>query len=70
VGEEAGGGSGAGAGAGAAGGAGKKSIELADLQFHQCVNLSKFSSEKVISFTPPDGEFEARAYTRPPFSLI
>ena len=36
----------------------KKSIDLADLQFHQCVNLSKFDSEKIISFTPPDGEFD------------
>jgi len=40
----------------------KKDIELADLQFHQCVNLSKFTSEKTISFTPPDGEFELMKY--------
>ena len=31
----------------------KKSIDPADLQFHQCVNLSKFASEKTISFAPP-----------------
>jgi AP-2 complex subunit mu-1 len=60
---------GAGGGAGGAGGNDdhgknhgggrvKKQIDLADLQFHQCVNLSKFDSEKVISFTPPDGEFD------------
>ena len=32
------------------------------MQFHQCVNLSKFTSEKTISFTPPDGEFELMKY--------
>ena len=26
------------------------------------MNLSKFSSEKTISFTPPDGEFELMKY--------
>ena len=42
--------------------AGRKQIELADLQFHQCVNLSKFSAERTISFVPPDGEFELMKY--------
>ena len=54
----AGGGAGGGDGEGQRAGRVKKSIDLADLQFHQCVNLSKFDSEKVISFTPPDGEFD------------
>ena len=49
----AGGGAGGGDGEGQRAGRVKKSIDLADLQFHQCVNLSKFDSEKVISFTPP-----------------
>jgi AP-2 complex subunit mu-1 len=59
VGAEEGAGGGAGTGGGDRGRPGfKKSIDLADLQFHQCVNLSKFDSEKVISFTPPDGAFD------------
>lgn len=40
----------------------RKLIELDDLQFHQCVRLHKFNSEKVIEFTPPDGEFELVRY--------
>ena len=40
----------------------RRLIELDDLQFHQCVRLHKFSSEKVIEFTPPDGEFELVKY--------
>ena len=44
------------------GGNHKKSIDLADLQFHQCVNLSKFASEKTISFVPPDGKFDLMKY--------
>lgn len=40
----------------------KKNIDLADLQFHQCVNLSKFASEKTISFVPPDGKFDLMKY--------
>ncbi|EDO17345.1 hypothetical protein Kpol_1062p56 [Vanderwaltozyma polyspora DSM 70294] len=42
---------------------GKKSnIELEDLKFHQCVRLSKFENEKIITFIPPDGEFELMNY--------
>ena len=40
----------------------KKNIDLADLQFHKCVNLSKFASEKTISFVPPDGKFDLMKY--------
>jgi hypothetical protein len=36
----------------------KGTIELDDVQFHQCVNLGRFNSEKTVSFVPPDGEFE------------
>lgn len=47
----------------AEGGSGKKSnIELEDLQFHQCVRLSKFENEKIISFIPPDGDFDLMNY--------
>lgn len=33
-------------------------VELDDCQFHQCVKLGKFDSDRTISFIPPDGEFE------------
>ena len=32
------------------------------MTFHQCVNLSRVASEKAVSFTPPDGEFELMKY--------
>ncbi|XP_070680719.1 uncharacterized protein [Malus domestica] len=35
-----------------------KTIKLDDVTFHQCVNLTRFNSEKTVSFVPPDGEFE------------
>ena len=28
-----------------------------DLKFHNCVNMNKFESERIIEFTPPDGNF-------------
>lgn len=40
----------------------KKAIEMEDVAFHQCVRLSRFESEKIISFIPPDGEFELMSY--------
>ncbi|CCF60654.1 hypothetical protein KAFR_0L00470 [Kazachstania africana CBS 2517] len=40
----------------------KTNIELEDLKFHQCVRLSKFENEKIISFIPPDGEFDLMNY--------
>ncbi|TPX31349.1 hypothetical protein SmJEL517_g05283 [Synchytrium microbalum] len=43
---------------------GKKggAVELDDCQFHQCVKLAKFDSDRTISFIPPDGEFELMRY--------
>ena len=38
------------------------SIELDDVQFHQCVKLGRLDADKVISFVPPDGEFELMRY--------
>ena len=35
-----------------------KTIELDDVQFHQCVKLGTFEQDRTISFVPPDGEFE------------
>ncbi|KAG8686403.1 hypothetical protein FRC09_014154 [Ceratobasidium sp. 395] len=37
-------------------------VELDDCQFHQCVRLGKFDSDRTISFVPPDGEFELMKY--------
>ncbi|POW00520.1 hypothetical protein PSTT_13071, partial [Puccinia striiformis] len=37
-------------------------VELDDCQFHQCVKLGKFDSDRTISFIPPDGEFELMRY--------
>lgn len=38
------------------------SVTLEDCQFHQCVKLGKFDSNRTISFVPPDGEFELMRY--------
>ena len=38
------------------------SVSLEDCQFHQCVKLGKFDAERIISFVPPDGEFELMRY--------
>lgn len=39
-------------------GSDRSAVELDDCQFHQCVRLGKFDSDRSISFIPPDGEFE------------
>jgi hypothetical protein len=31
-----------------------------DIKFHQCVRLTRFESDRTISFVPPDGETTAR----------
>ncbi|CAH2352032.1 AP-2 complex subunit mu [[Candida] railenensis] len=38
------------------------STKLEDSKFHQCVELDKFDSERVIQFIPPDGEFQLMSY--------
>lgn len=40
----------------------KKPIEMEDAKFHQCVRLSRFESDRTISFIPPDGEFQLMSY--------
>ena len=37
-------------------------MRVQDVTFHQCVNLGRFNTEKVVSFVPPDGEFELMKY--------
>ena len=39
-----------------------KAVEMEDVKFHQCVRLSRFDSDRTISFIPPDGEFELMSY--------
>merc|ERR1739838_81989 len=39
-----------------------KSVGLEDVKFHQCVRLSRFETDRTISFIPPDGEFELMSY--------
>jgi len=38
------------------------SVTLEDCQFHQCVKLGKFDTDRKITFVPPDGEFELMRY--------
>mgnify|MGYP001291615515 CR=1 FL=1 len=35
---------------------------MEDIKFHQCVRLNKFDTERLITFIPPDGEFELMSY--------
>mmetsp|Transcript_23384 Transcript_23384/g.55943 ORF Transcript_23384/g.55943 Transcript_23384/m.55943 type:complete len:229 (+) Transcript_23384:1-687(+) len=37
-------------------------LEDNSITFHPCVNLGRFSTERVVSFVPPDGEFELLKY--------
>ena len=39
-----------------------KGMEMEDIKFHQCVRLSKFETERIITFIPPDGEFTLMLY--------
>lgn len=53
----------------------QNSVAFKDMNFHRCVKLNKFSKEKAITFTPPDGEFQLMSYVITnsivaPFKLI
>ena len=39
-----------------------KAVEMEDIKFHQCVRLNKFDTERLITFIPPDGDFELMSY--------
>lgn len=39
-----------------------KTVEMDDLKFHPCVDMNKFSSEREITFVPPDGDFVLMKY--------
>eukprot|EP00879_Flechtneria_rotunda_P003291 GHRR01003516.1.p1 GENE.GHRR01003516.1~~GHRR01003516.1.p1 ORF type:complete len:424 (+),score=105.05 GHRR01003516.1:317-1588(+) len=36
--------------------------KIEDITFHQCVNLGTYEANKVVTFIPPDGEFELMRY--------
>ena len=35
---------------------------VSDSSFHPCVRYAKFEQDKIISFVPPDGNFELMKY--------
>lgn len=39
-----------------------KAVEFSDIKFHQCVRLGRFENERLVTFIPPDGEFELMSY--------
>jgi len=39
-----------------------KNIEMEDVKFHPCVSLTRFEADRVISFVPPDGDFDLLSY--------
>lgn len=43
-------------------GGGSGGVVLEDLKFHQCVQLTRFSTDRTIRFVPPDGEFTLMSY--------
>jgi len=50
------------------------SVMMDDCNFHECVNLDEFEYERVLKFTPPDGEFVVMNYritkeATPPFRI-
>lgn len=53
---------------------GSSGIAIEDARFHRCINLGMFDAERMVSFVPPDGEFELMSYrvtqsVTPPFSI-
>lgn len=44
------------------GGSSKRGIDMEDVRFHQCVRLTRFESDRTISFIPPDGDFDLMTY--------
>ncbi|KEG14465.1 AP-1 complex subunit mu [Trypanosoma grayi] len=39
-----------------------RSVEMADVKLHQCVRLDQFENDRIITFIPPDGDFELMTY--------
>jgi AP-1 complex subunit mu len=43
-------------------GSSKRTVDIQDIKFHQCVRLARFENDGSISFVPPDGEFDLVNY--------
>ncbi|KAL9653917.1 hypothetical protein ABK040_012975 [Willaertia magna] len=43
-------------------GSSSSGVDLEDVKFHQCVRLNRFENERIISFVPPDGDFDLMSY--------
>ncbi|CAG9463754.1 unnamed protein product [Pedinophyceae sp. YPF-701] len=41
---------------------GRKTVELEDIKFHQCVALAQYERDKTVAFVPPDGAFDLMTY--------
>jgi AP-4 complex subunit mu-1 len=62
-------------GNGATGGPSYGSVVLDDCNFHECVDLSEFDSQRCLTFLPPEGEFAVMNYRitgefRAPFRIF
>jgi len=58
-----------------AGSGGYGVVEIDDCNFHECVKLEEFESQRILSFFPPDGEFVVMGYRitnefRTPFRIF
>ena len=40
----------------------RKTVDIQDIKFHNCVRLARFENDRTISFIPPDGEFDLVNY--------
>ena len=40
----------------------RRAVDLEDVAFHQCVSLNTFTTDRTITFEPPDGEFDLMTY--------
>ena len=49
-------------GSGGGGAMGSSSVILDDCNFHECVDLTEFEDQRIMSLNPPDGEFAVMSY--------
>lgn len=40
----------------------RRTVDIEDIKFHQCVALGRFENERTITFVPPDGQFNLITY--------
>ena len=41
-----------------------KTVEMDDFKFHNCVDINKFETDRVIEFIPPDGFFAEKSFKK------